>query len=167
MVHTSTTLTRTSRLWYARCTFLAHSLQCDVIVPFNWNPQVAINSSGIETEASLTGFWYVYPHYYTSHTTRSVQYHIKINSFAILTALSRPNSFSTMARANSVAVPGALLVIRLPSTTTLCSHALWSVSRCNIGGNAVAFLPYNDTGSSKLIHLAAFCSYTNAVSLKL
>lgn len=41
------------------------------------------------------------------------------------------------------------------------------MSRCDIGGNAVAFLPYNDTGSSKLIHLAAFCSYTNTVSMKL
>lgn len=68
--------------------------------------------------------------------------HMKTMVLASSTALSRPNSFSTMARENSMDVPGPWLVIRLPSTTTLFLHSLWSESLFHIPGKDVAFFPW-------------------------
>ncbi len=52
-----------------------------------------------------------------------------------------PNSFSTIASANSMAVPGPLLVTSSPSMTTLPSTAVWSFSLSVNPGWQVAFLP--------------------------
>lgn len=62
--------------------------------------------------------------------------------FASSRACLRPNSFSTIASANSMEVPGPLLVMRLPSTTTLFSTSLGSDSLLHNAGKAVAFLPW-------------------------
>ena len=121
--------------------YAVHSPLCLLyasIVPANVHA-VPTSAGIIYTEAGLSTEFALC----TAHSTNSACDHIKTNSLATLTAFSRPNSFSTMARANSVAVPGALLVIRFPSITTLFSHRLWSVSRCAMGGNDVTFLPYN------------------------
>ena len=56
-------------------------------------------------------------------------------------AASLPIGFSTMATANSMAVPGLLLVIRFPSTSTLFSHSLASASRPAMDASVVAFFP--------------------------
>lgn len=63
-------------------------------------------------------------------------------TFASSCALPWPKNFSTIASANSIAVPELRLVIRLPSTITLFSISLWSDSLLHTKGKAVAFLPW-------------------------